>query len=139
MSAPSVELSNLVYTFTLQRGTKAKEYSFGEHSVEICAGRLEEFASWELLNMRDIPQGRADAVDADGKLYYIFAMPEDVGRGTLVWITKAEALILKPALIAAEEDFFNPQCTFCGQMESACGGDHGDEMREIQREALQRD
>ena len=134
MSVPSVKLSNLVYTFTLLRDTKAKEYSFGEHSVEICAGRWEEFASWELRNMHGIPQ-REDAVDADGKVYYIFAMPEDVGRETFVWITKAEALILKPALLAAEEDFFNPQCTFCGHMDSECGGDHGDEMRE----ALQRD
>ena len=31
------------------------------------------------------------------------------------------------------------KCTFCGEMNSFCGGDHGDEMREIQREALRRD
>jgi hypothetical protein len=29
-------------------------------------------------------------------------------------------------------------CTFCGHKELDCGGDHGDEMRDIQREALER-
>ena len=27
------------------------------------------------------------------------------------------------------------KCTFCGEMERDCGGDHGDEMREIIRES----
>ena len=31
------------------------------------------------------------------------------------------------------------KCTFCGAMESQCGGDHADEMRDIMREALYRD
>jgi len=128
MSTPSVTLSNLVYTFTLLRDGTLKKYSFGEHSIDICAGEREEFASWELLNMRDIPQVNAE--DADGKIYYIFAEPEDVGRATLIWITKAEAIILKPALLAAEEDVYKHQCTFCGSPSNVCGEDHGDEMRD---------
>ena len=31
------------------------------------------------------------------------------------------------------------KCTFCSAMESQCGGDHADEMRDIMREALYRD
>jgi len=27
------------------------------------------------------------------------------------------------------------KCTFCGEMYSECGGDHGDEMRQIIRES----
>jgi hypothetical protein len=39
-----------------------------------------------------------------------------------------------------DEDYWEDrECTFCHAMESECGGDHGDEMRDIMREALYRD
>lgn len=40
-----------------------------------------------------------------------------------------------PVEICTEEfdERQDEKCTFCGQMDSECGGDHGDEMREIMR------
>jgi len=38
-------------------------------------------------------------------------------------------------VIEADKD----PCSFCGEILRDCGGDHGDEMRQIQREALERD
>jgi hypothetical protein len=36
---------------------------------------------------------------------------------------------------AAETEYYATlKCTFCGELDSVCGGDHGDEMREICRE-----
>ena len=35
---------------------------------------------------------------------------------------------------AGDDERPDAKCTFCGEMESECGGDHGDEMREICRE-----
>jgi hypothetical protein len=36
---------------------------------------------------------------------------------------------------AEEAEYYkNLKCTFCGDLDSVCGGDHGDEMREICRE-----
>jgi hypothetical protein len=42
---------------------------------------------------------------------------------------------------AASSDDFDPDyiCTFCHAKEIECGGDHGDEMRDWQRESLDRD
>ena len=33
-----------------------------------------------------------------------------------------------------KEYYENLKCTFCGELNSICGGDHGDEMRDIARE-----
>jgi hypothetical protein len=40
-----------------------------------------------------------------------------------------------------DDDYYDHdrKCTFCGAMSSECGEDHGDEMRDIMREALRRD
>jgi len=46
-----------------------------------------------------------------------------------------------PRACACVEDDDWPQdseCTFCGAMDSECGGDHGDEMRDIMRESRRR-
>ena len=38
-----------------------------------------------------------------------------------------------------EENYYATlKCTFCGELDSICGGDHADEMREIVREADRR-
>ena len=34
---------------------------------------------------------------------------------------------------AGDDERPDMKCTFCGEMDSECGGDHGDEMREIGR------
>ena len=34
-----------------------------------------------------------------------------------------------------EEYYKNLKCTFCGELASECGGDHGDEMRDLCRES----
>jgi len=42
---------------------------------------------------------------------------------------------------AALQEDFDPHyiCTFCGNKEINCGGDHGDEMRDWLRESLDRE
>lgn len=37
----------------------------------------------------------------------------------------------KRALKFAEVDDSDKECSFCGRKEHECGGDHGDEMRDI--------
>jgi hypothetical protein len=43
--------------------------------------------------------------------------------------------------VVDDDDYYeeDSKCTFCGAMESECGGDHADEMRDLLREALRRD
>ena len=45
-------------------------------------------------------------------------------------------VVAEKALNDAEEAEYykNLKCTFCGELDSVCGGDHGDEMRDISRE-----
>ena len=40
----------------------------------------------------------------------------------------------KKANEAEVEYYKNLECTFCGELDSVCGGDHADEMRDICRE-----
>jgi len=81
---------------------------------------------------------------SDGDLYYIYVKTYD-NQDILISLTKNEYDVLDPIIFEIEDkirDKFycqDSKCTFCGSMESECGGDHGDEMREIQREALRRD
>lgn len=47
-------------------------------------------------------------------------------------VSKSNLKKLKKSKVVYEK------CTFCGRCESICGGDHGDEMRDIMRERTSR-
>ena len=142
MSSPIVSFDGIGYELTLFRpdatgAMKEEKLTFGEHSLSVCAAHKDEFQGRTLA-----PQIKGPPAD-DGFFYYLYAQPQDVGRPTFIWLqNKEEATALQKAIEDAEDlhDYRNyhgdSKCSFCGSMESECGGDHGDEMREIQREAL---
>ena len=146
MSLPIVSFDGLTYDISLYRpgakgAMKEEKYTFGEHKLEVCAAPPNEIHMWQRAQMNGPPA-------EDGLLYYLCAQPEDIGRPTFIWLkNEEEAVALRKAIKEAEdlhhneEDYWreDSKCSFCGEMYSFCGGDHGDEMREIQREALRHD
>ena len=142
MSAPIIEFDGTTYTITLFRadneGAIKKEYLvFGEHSLSVCAAHECELNSWERSQIKATP-------DTEGTLYYIHAQPLDVGAATFVGLKdKDEAFAVKKVLLFFEENedavhgLEEEPCSFCGN--EGCEGDHGDDMRDWQRAALERD
>jgi hypothetical protein len=145
MSSPIVSFDGIGYEITLFRpdatGTiKEAKYTFGEHALSVCRAHKEDFQGRTLS-----PQIKGPPAD-DGFFYYLYAQPQDVGRPVFTWLqNKEEADALRKAIHEAEEvneeeEYWrqDSKCTFCGAMESDCGGDHGDEMRDIMREHRRR-
>jgi hypothetical protein len=142
---PTVSFDGMTYTISLFRpdatgAMKEDKLTFGEHRLEVCAAPPNEIHMWDRAKINGPP---AD----DGLLYYLCARPEDVGRTSFLCLkNKEEAVALRKAISEAEEREYDEdyslqdrKCTFCGAMESDCGGDHVDEMREIQRKAMRND
>ena len=144
--SPIVSFDGIGYEITLFRpeatgAMKEEKHTFGEHNLSVCAAHKDEFQGRTLA-----PQIKGPPA-ADGFFYYLYAQPDDVGRPSFLWLqNKEEANALRKAIEDAEneqwrhdmiEDEEKP-CTFCGEILRYCGGDHGDEMREIQRNALRR-
>ena len=141
MSSPIVSFDGLEYTVSLFRSGKQEKLTFGEHNLSVCASPESELASWERSRIKG-------PVSDDGQLYYLCAQPQDVDAPSFVWLKdKEEAEALRKAIKDAEDQQWRDEmaedeekpCTFCGEILRYCGGDHGDEMRDIQREALRRD
>ena len=141
MSQPIVSFDGLEYTVSLFRSGKEEKLTFGEHLLEVCAAPESDLASWERSQIKG-------PVSDDGRLYYLCAQPQDVGNPSLYWLKdKEEAEALRKAIGHAENEQWRKEmledeekpCTFCGEILRYCGGDHGDEMRDIVREALRRD
>ena len=142
MSSPIVSFDGIGYEITLFRPDaagvmKEEKHTFGEHNLSVCAARKDEFQGRTLA-----PQIKGPPAE-DGFIYYLYAQPEDVGRPVFTWLkNKEESLALRKAIEDAENEQWREQmveqdnqpCTFCGEILRDCGGDHGDEMREIQRE-----
>ena len=146
MSQPIVSFDGLTYTVSLFRpdttgSMKEEKLTFGEHLLEVCVAPESELASWERSQIKG-------PVSDDGQLYYLCAQPQDGGNPSLYWLKdKEEAEALRKAIGHAENEQWRDEmaedeekpCTFCGEILRYCGGDHGDEMRDIVREALRRD
>lgn len=145
MSQPIVSFDGLEYTVTLFRpdatgAMNEEKHTFGEHTLSVCTAFETDLESWERTNIKG-------PVSDDGKIYYLSAQPQDVGRPCLTWLqNREESLALRKAIEDAEQLHYyendtwreDCECTFCGYMESQCGGDHASEMREIQRAASER-
>jgi len=135
MSSHFVSFDGLTYTVSLFRPDATsviKEYIFGKHNLSVCRAHKEDFQGRTLS-----PQIKGPPAD-DGFFYYLYAQPEAVGSPVFVWLKdKEEADALRNAIEDAEKLYYDysqdRKCTFCGSMESECGGDHGDEMRMITR------
>jgi hypothetical protein len=141
MSQPIVLFDGDAYTVSLFRPDatgvmKEEKMTFGEHSLEVCAAPPNELHMWDRAKINGPPA-------EDGLIYYLCARHFDVARPFFFWLKdKEESLALRKAIKDAEDLHYNAEdywrkdskCTFCGAMESECGGDHGDEMRDIQRE-----
>ena len=141
MSQPIVSFDGLTYTVSLFRpdttgSMKEEKLTFGEHLLEVCAAPESELASWERSQIKG-------PVSDDGQLYYLCAQPQDGCRSSFVWLKdKEESLALRKAIKDAEDKQWRDEmaedeekpCSFCGEIIRYCGEDHGDEMRDIQRE-----
>jgi hypothetical protein len=145
MSSPTVSFDGDSYTVTLFRsdttGIKEEKLTFGEHILEVCAAPPNEIHMWDRAKINGPPA-------EDGLLYYLCAQPQYVGRPLFVWLKdKEEANALGKAIEDAEDKEWRDRmvekdkkpCSFCGEILRDCGDDHGDEMRDIQREALRND
>jgi hypothetical protein len=142
LPAPVVTFDGKTHTITIFRknGTWLKDF-FEYHTLSVCSCREEELSSVE----RDKIRG---PVAADGLLYYIRATPQDGGPASFIWLeSEEEAIAVGKAVQEAEDIQQYLQlkegdcicCTFCGKARSICGEDHGDEMRDWQREVLERE
>ena len=148
MSQPIVSFDGLGYEVTLFRpdttgAIKEKKCEFGAHNISVCAALESDLETWERAQIEG-------PVSDNGLIYYLSAQPQDLGIPSLIWLqNRDEYLALRKAIEDAEQFYYHMNdddrsyeddvCTFCGQMISECGGDHGDEMRDIVREALRRD
>ena len=76
--------------------------------------------------------------------HYIYVKTYD-NEDILILLSKEEYDVLDPMIedieyeIQDKYDRQDSKCTFCGSMFSQCGGDHGDEMRQLVREARDAD
>ena len=143
MTSPTVSFDGNTYMVSLFRpdatgAMKENTYTFSEHTLSVCAAFETDLESWERTNIKG-------PVSDDGKIYYLSAQPQDVGRPCLTWLqNRDESIAHRKAIEDAEQLYYHMNdddrhyeddvCTFCGQMISECGEDHGDEMRDIQRE-----
>jgi hypothetical protein len=87
MDPPSITLGDdgLSWEVRLIRDGKPVTYMFGEHMID--THRVKESEMTELD--KDSIKGSSDA---DGYVYYLCAVPMDVGKRTFIWLTKEEAL-----------------------------------------------
>ena len=116
---------------TLMRDGKAKHYRIGEYMISVA--KTDEEWTCEKLKIVGEP-------DSDGFWHFIYARGSDYGEPSFgIWLYKEEALILKKALKALddEDDKARGQakCLFCGEKKFLCGQDHASEMREAMRNA----
>jgi len=148
MSAPTVSFDGIIYTVSLFRPdivgvTREEKYTFGEHSLTVGARPPKDLHMWDRAKINGPPA-------EDGLIYYLCAQPENGDRPSFLWLKgKEEADTLRKAIRDAEQLHWHEtdndhwrkdrKCSFCGSMLSECGDDHGDEMRDIQREALRDD
>jgi hypothetical protein len=129
---PTLEFNEYseIYTLTLSRKGKEVTHKF---------------------NALALSQADSDVPD-DEFTYYIYAKYDE--QDIMLWIKKEEADLIKKRMNEIREDLANYRqskremreylaelheeskeaCTFCGEEVGICGEDHGDEMREIQRE-----
>lgn len=117
---------------------KEKHIEISEYTVQL--GKTDKQEKIKSLKLDGPP-------DAEGMTHFILASPGDWGQTPWgVWISKEESVKLNKELAHIyrdedeDDDYWqqDSKCTFCGAMESACGGDHAAEMRQIQRDACSR-
>ena len=132
---PIVSFDGIGYEITLFRPGKENKYLFGQHNLTVHCTSEDTLTSWQRSQVKG-------PVAEDGQLYYLSARSDDISLVSFIWLKdKEESLALRKAIQDAEYLYSqeDSKCTFCGYMVSECGEDHGDEMRQIQREALERD
>jgi len=133
LPAPVVTFDGKTHTITIFRknGTWLNKF-FTENSLSVCSCRTDELSS---LDLSPYQLEQAKKV-ADGLIYYLRAQDNNVNFTEFILLeSKEEADAVAKAIHEADK----MPCTFCGKARSVCGEDHGDEMRDWQREALQRD
>jgi len=145
MTSPIVLFDGLTYTVSLFRPDaagvmKEEKHVFTEHNLEVDEAPESELVAWAREQMNGPPA-------EDGLLYYVCARPPGVGIPSFIWLKdKEEANALREAIENAEDQEWRDRmveedkkpCSFCGEILRDCGGDHGDEMRDIQREVWRR-
>jgi hypothetical protein len=112
------------WELTLLRNGKEEHTCFGDFSIHLESCVTEKRAEWKLTGPEE-----------NGVTYFIWARPLYIDMAPYpVYVTKAEYDILNEKI--NDEDarrYEDTVCSFCGDKESNCGGDHSSEMREIMR------
>jgi hypothetical protein len=141
-----------VFTFTCNGALKTHTFSH-DNNVSVLSSTIDGFSAEELSNM-GVPEKIIDddwhnriAAELSGGIhtsysfYYIDCQP-DAGPATQFWIeSAAEGELLRNEFKKQHDDYMkaheeaerNKTCSFCGDKEIDCGGDHSSEMREIWR------
>ncbi|NBV34468.1 MAG: hypothetical protein EBR81_11950 [Proteobacteria bacterium] len=132
LPAPVVTFDGKTHTITIFRkdGTWLNNF-FTENSLSVRARRTDDLSS---LNLSPYQLEQAKKVAGD-LLYYIRAQDNNVNFTEFILLeSKEEADAVAKAIQEADKE----SCTCCGKARSFCGEDHGDQMRDWQREVLER-
>jgi hypothetical protein len=146
MPAPTIEFDGITYTITLFRADEKEYFVFNQHTLSVCAAREEQLESSERSQINSMP-------GAEGLLYYIHAQPRDLGPAECVGLeNKEEALAINRALLFLKKNENivhdikdeNDESVSEADEENEdlapeAEEDRGDDMRDWQRETVERD
>jgi hypothetical protein len=114
------------WELTLLRDGKEEHTCFGDFSIHLESCKAEKRLELKLTGPEE-----------NGVTYFIWARPLYTDMAPYpVYVTKAEYDILNEKINEDEDEtrrYEDTVCSFCGDKESECGGDHADEMRDIMR------
>lgn len=141
-----------VFTFTCNGVLKTHTFSH-DNTVTLLSSTIDAFSTEELYNMGisqkiiddDWHNSIAAALSGDIHTSYTFYHIDclsDIGETTRILIeSPTEGELLRNEFKKQHDDYIkaheeaerNKTCSFCGDKEIDCGGDHSSEMREIWR------
>jgi len=141
-----------VFTFTCNGALKTHTFSH-DNNVTVLSSTIDGFSAEELNDMgisqkiidddwhNSIAAALSGDIHTSYSFYYIECQSDD-GAATRIWIeSAAEGEHLHNIMKKIHDDYINAHeeadrnktCSFCGDKEADCGGDHSSEMREIWR------
>jgi hypothetical protein len=154
MSTVGYKYTENGHVFTFTRNGVLKTHTFShDNNVSVLSSTIDAFSAEELNDMgisqkfidddwhNCISAELSGGIHTSYTFYYINCQP-DTGPVTQFWIESAtEGEQLRNEMKKQHDDYINAHeeadrnktCSFCGDKEIDCGGDHSSEMREIWR------
>jgi hypothetical protein len=129
LPAPVVTFDGKTHTITIFRksGAWLKE-SFKEYTLSVHECPKDDVVSNLIYYLKATP------LSGDRPLFISLESKEEADAVAKA-IQEAEEFQWREEMVEADKE----PCTFCGEILRDCGGDHVDEMRDIQRKALRSD